>query len=782
MSSRSTQFIAQPPCYSVTKNLYVSFQAQHSPRKCLVMETESKTTTLFKDLVSGLVVFLVALPLCLGVALASNAPLMSGILAGIIGGIIVGFLSGSHTSVSGPAAGLTAVVAAQIALLDGNFESFLLVVFLAGVIQVVIGLLQGGSIAEFFPTSVIKGLLSAIGIILILKQIPHLFGHDTDPEGEMSFQQPDHENTFSELLAMTGDLHWGASVIGIASLVLLVIYGRISFFKKLNIPGPLIAVLFGTGVKFAYDQFMPGTNWQIGSSHLVQLPIAGSISEFTGFMTMADFSQLANPIVYTGAITVALVASLETLLNLEAVDKLDPQQRTSPPNRELVAQGAGNMVGGLIGAIPVTSVIIRSSVNINSGGRTKAAAIFHGFLLLFCVSMLPQILNQIPLSCLAAILILTGVKLASPHLFKEMWRGGWNEFIPFIVTTSAIVLTDLLIGILIGLGVSIAFILKNSLHRPIRRIMEKHVSGNVLRIQLANQVTFLNRGALNRVFDEIQDGEHVLIDASQTDYIDPDVRHLIRDFDEVTAPARGISVSLVGFKDDYEFEDKVQYVDYSNRDVQEKMTPSQALQLMLDGNERFQSGRQISRNLGRQVSSTAGGQFPIAVVLSCIDSRTPAELIFDMGLGDIFSVRVAGNVTSPQVLGSMEYGCSQAGSKLLLVVGHTRCGAVTAAVDLACSHQNATEATGCEHIDSIVDEVDHSIDDSIIERVSKTQAEQKNEIVDDVARMNVQHTVDKIREQSKVLRNMEINREIAIVGAMYDVSTGQVDVITPPIS
>ncbi len=737
----------------------------------------SRLQTVAADATSGLVVFLVALPLCLGVALASGAPLFSGVLAGIIGGIVVGLISGSQTSVSGPAAGLTAVVASQIALL-GSFEAFLTAVLIAGVMQIGMGLARAGSIAEFFPSSVIKGLLAAIGVILILKQIPHLFGHDTDPEGEMSFQQPDHENTFSELLAIIGDLHWGAAVIGLISLLILIINDRFALDKKLKVPAPLIVVVIGTLMKLSFDR-MADSTWQVGKSHLVRLPDADGIEQFVGFLQMADFTQLTNPAVYTAAITIALVASLETLLNLEAVDNIDPQQRVSPPNRELIAQGVGNMTAGLIGAIPVTSVIIRSSVNINAGGRTKAATVFHGFLLLFCGALLPHLLNQIPLSCLAAILLMTGIKLASPKLVKQMWSGGKYEFAPFMITTVSIVLTDLLIGILIGLGVSLGFILSSNLKRPIKRILEKHVGGDVLRIELGNQVSFLNRASISRILHDVPDGGHVLIDASNTDYIDPDVLVLLRDYEQKTAPAHDIKLSLLGFRSKYQFHDKIQYVDFSSRDVQESMTPAQTLQVLLDGNERFRTGQPLRRNLNRQLEATAESQHPLAVVLTCIDSRSPAEFIFDMGLGDLFSVRVAGNIVSAKVLGSMEYGCTQAGSKLVLVMGHTRCGAVTATVDLADQKKSAREATGCEHLDTILDAIAPSIDKQTLSSYKTADANERVSLVDDVARSNVINTIERIREHSTTLSKLEADGVIAIVGAMYDVSTGEVEIVTP---
>ena len=344
-----------------------------------------------------------------------------------------------------------------------------------------------------------------------------------------------------------------------------------------------------------------------------------------------DFSQWSNLAVYRAGAVIAAVASLETLLNLEAVDKIDPKQRTSPPSQELLAQGIGNVVVGLVGGIPITSVIVRSSVNIDAGGQTKLAAIVHGALLLVSVAFLPQWLNLIPLSCLAAILLVTGIKLASPTMVRQLWQEGRYQFAPFAVTVVAIVLTDLLIGILIGLAVSIGFILNSNLRRPIRRFVEEHLGGDVLHIELANQVSFLNRAALLRVLDDVPRGGHVLLDAQNTDYIDPDIQDLLRDFTKQAAPARGVEVSLLGFRNKYQLLDQIQYVDYSTRDLQNALTPRQVLQILSEGNERFRTGRRLTRDLGRQVRATAGGQHPLAVVLSCIDSRTPTELVFDLG-------------------------------------------------------------------------------------------------------------------------------------------------------
>lgn len=729
-----------------------------------------------KDLTAGLVVFLVALPLCLGIALASNASLESGLLAGIIGGIIVGTLSGSHTSVSGPAAGLAAIVLAQISSL-GSFEAFLLAVFFAGILQIALGFAKAGALSAFFPSSVIKGLLAAIGVLLILKQIPHVLGHDTDPEGEMSFSQPDQENTFSEIgTVLLGDIHVGAAVIGLLSIAVLVMWERNKKLKTSLVPGPLVVVMIGVMIQLAFRRL--GGIWEVTADHLVQIPVAETAAGMINFLKFPDFTQWTNPAIYLAAVTIAIVASLETLLNLEAVDKLDRFQRDSPPSRELLAQGVGNMVAGLIGAIPVTSVIVRSSVNVNVGAHSKVSAIFHGFLLLVCVALLPQYLNMIPLASLAAILLVTGFKLASPALFRQMWSEGKYQFAPFLITLVSIVLTDLLIGILIGLGVSVLFILNSNLRRPIRRIVETHLGGNILRLELANQVSFLNRAALYNLIHSAPSGSHLLIDATETDYIDPDVLSMIREFKEKTAPARDIKVSLKGFRSKYQLHDEIQFADHSTRELLDRVTPQQVLEFMREGNRRFRTGHRLSRDFKRQVDSTAQEQNPLAAVLSCIDSRVPAELVFDLGIGDIFSVRVAGNVVGTKSLASIEYGVAATGLKLVLVLGHTRCGAVTSSVDLISRHEDVTRATGSTHLPAIVNEIEPSVHPEDAERYQSLDQTEKERVVNAVAKRNVVHTVEQIKARSKLIREAVEAGQVMVVGALYDVRSGAIDFFT----
>jgi MFS superfamily sulfate permease-like transporter len=724
---------------------------------------------LTRDTVASVVVFLVALPLCLGIALASGAPLFAGIVSGVVGGIVVGVLSGSHTSVSGPAAGLTAVVLAQITAL-GSYETFLLAVVLAGVLQLGLGLGRAGALSAFVPTSVIKGLLAAIGIILVLKQIPHVLGHDTDPEGEMQFEQPDRENTFSALLEIYADLHLGAALIGLLSVALLLLWSRSERLASSRVPAPLAVVLLGLGLGAVFQAI--GGAWAIGSSHLVQVPIVtgGELGELLRF---PDFSQWANPRVHTAALTIGIVASLESLLNLQAVDRLDPEQRKSPANRELLAQGAGNIAAGLLGGIPVTSVIIRGSVNIHAGARSKVSAIGHGVLLLIAVVALPTALNRIPLSCLAAILLVTGFRLASPTLIRTMWKSGKDQFLPFALTVIAIVFTDLLVGLAIGIAVSLGFILNRQFRQPFRLIDEKHLRGEVLRVELADQVSFLNHNAIEGVLEAAPRGGHVVLDARNTEYIDPDVLALIREFRDVRAPARGVELSLLGFHDEYRAADEVLFVDYSTRQLQDALTPGQVLEILQRGNLRFASGRPLHRNHTRHIEATAQGQHPVAVVLSCIDSRTPAELILDLGLGDIFSVRVAGNGLSPKVLGSMEYGCAIAGARLILVLGHTRCGAVTGAIERAASKRPDVYAAEYENLRVLLRDIEATVELGEIGEFCDLALEERRAFVDEVARSNVTAVVQGIVAGSPALAGLVECGRIAIVGALYDVQTGK---------
>ncbi len=735
---------------------------------------------LARDALASVVVFLVAVPLCLGIAQASGADPFAGLIAGIVGGIVVGIASGSHTSVSGPAAGLTAVVAAQIASL-GSYETFLLAVILAGVIQITLGLLRAGVIAAYFPTSVIRGLLTAIGVILILKQFPHLVGLDTDPEGDLAFFQRDGRNTFSELIAAATSFHSGAALVGLVSLVLTIAWERIKWLKNSAIPGPFVVVLIGVALSQLMRTYAAsGSNWAISPSHLVQVPVADSLESFAKFLRFPDFARITDPKLLVAALTLAIVASLETLLNLEAVDKLDRQQRYSPPNRELLAQGIGNSVAGFLGGLPITSVIVRSSVNVNAGAKTKRSAVFHGLLLLLCTGFLPTVLNLIPLSSLAAVLIVTGFQLASPNLVQAMWKKGWNRFLPYVITVAAIVFTDLLIGVIIGLSVSMLFILTSNLKRPVRHVIERHVSGEVHRFELASQLSFFNRAILDAALRKLPRNSQVLLDARNTVFVDPDVIDFIQTYREKIAPARGITVSLLGFQDRHQLDDKIQYVDYVNRDLQQNMTPMQVFNVLKDGNQRFLENRPLTRLGGKQLAGCRAGQFPMAAVLACIDSRSPSELIFDLGLGDVFSVRIAGNIVSDRIIGSLEYACKVAGAKLVVVLGHTQCGAVTASADLMIEGVSAAKKTGCQHLDAVTNQIQAAIDKETLSKLKKATGDERSAVLSEICRRNIRRVMNALRTESKTLAQLECEGKIDFVGGLYDVASGKIEWLVEP--
>lgn len=478
------------------------------------------------DLSASVVVFLVALPLCLGIALGSGAPLFSGIIAGIVGGIVIGSFSGSQLSVSGPAAGLTVIVASAITKLQ-VFEAFLLAVFLAGMFQVILGFIKAGVIGDYIPNSVIKGMLAAIGLILILKQMPHLVGYDADFEGDQAFAQGDNKNTFSELGGIFNYITPGAIIIGIVSLLILIIW-ETKFFKSKKwlqlIPGPLVVVLAAVGINRYFAVSHP--EWALQSKHLVGLPISTDIASFVSFFRFPDLSYIGNPDVWISGFTIAIVASLETLLGIEAVDKLDPLKRVTPANRELKAQGMGNMVSGLIGGLPLTSVVVRSSANVMAGARSKMSTITHGTLLLVSVMFIPTLLNTIPLAALAAVLIFTGYKLAKVGLFKAFYKKGMDQFVPFVITILAILLTDLLVGIVIGILVGLFFMVRSNFRSSVFVVNDE----NKYLIRLRKDVSFLNKPIIKRNLEEVPENSYIMIDATRADFIDKDIIEEINNF------------------------------------------------------------------------------------------------------------------------------------------------------------------------------------------------------------------------------------------------------------
>ena len=497
-----------------------------------------------QDLPASIVVFFVAVPLCLGIALASGAPLFAGVIAGIVGGIVVGSLSNSSLGVSGPAAGLTVIVLNAITSL-GSFEVFLIAVVLAGCIQVALGVIRAGIIGYYFPAAVIKGMLTAIGIIIIIKQIPHAIGYDADYEGDLSFLQADGENTFSELIRMVDAVTPGAIVVCVLAMAIMLIWETDGVKKHpilKFVQGPLVAVVAGIAYQFLTSKYAPTLS--LSGSHLVNVPVADSFAGFFDQFSSPDFSAITIPAVWTAAATIAIVASLETLLSVEATDKMDPHRRTTNTNRELMAQGAGNVVSGLLGGLPITQVILRSSANIHSGGQTKLSTITHGILLLLCVATIPFILNLVPLAVLAAVLFMIGYKLAKPATFTAMYKLGWGQFLPFMTTVVGVVFTDLLTGIAIGLAVSVFMLLRNSFRNSHFLHLENNNGAKRVKMTLAEEVYFLNKGAIIKELNKLTPGSSITIDTSRSVSIDHDVQEVIRDFVK-TAKSKNISVQIV---------------------------------------------------------------------------------------------------------------------------------------------------------------------------------------------------------------------------------------------
>lgn len=717
-----------------------------------------KLSFLKNDIPSSIVVFLVALPLCLGVALASGAPLFSGVISGIIGGILVGIISKSNTSVSGPAAGLAAIVLSAITTLV-DFEVFLAAVVLAGFIQLVMGFLKAGIIANYVPSNVIKGLLAAIGILLILKQIPHALGYDPDAFDDTSFVQRDGENTFSALFKMLDFILPGAFIISAISILIMFTWDKTPLKKFKFLPASLVVVVLGVLINLLFKKINPSLTLE--QSHLVNLPPI-DMTDLSAYIHIPELSSFTNVKVYTVAFTLAIVASLETLLNIEAVDKLDPHKRESPPNRELIAQGFGNVAAGFLGGIPITSVIVRSSVNINSGNETKLSAILHGVLMLVSVLALGPILNQIPLASLAAILLMTGYKLAKVSLFKTMYQKGWNQFIPFIVTVLAIVFTDLLIGVLIGLAVSIFYLLRSNFRNPFTIGKEKLSIGEVLKLELSDEVSFLNKASIKDTLWNLPNSSKVIIDGSRSSFIDEDVLEVIEDFQVTVAPERNIKLEVLGIKSHYTPQDHLSFLHVIDSKRQRDLTPQKVLTLLQSGNERFVSGRSTEKYYQQQVSETSDDQNPMAVVVSCIDSRSSPEIVFDAGVGDLITVRVAGNVVNAEITGSIEYAIRKVGAKLIVVMGHLDCGVINSAIS----------GGGDKNIDLFTEKIRGVLAKGIFDYHGEELKDDK--LVESVTWLNAEMAAKEILEGSEYIKFKIESGEIGISAALYDINTGKV--------
>ena len=710
------------------------------------------------DFPAGMAVFLIAIPLSLGIALASGAPLFAGLIAGILSGIVIAPISGSALGISGPTAGLAIIVASAIEEL--GFNGFLLALFIAGILQIIMGLFKAGVIAYYFPSSVINGMLSGIGIVLCLKQIPHAIGYDRDYEGDSAFFQSDNYSSFTELVNMLSYSSLTAFLIALVSLAILILWEQ-PFMKKYSFfqlfQGVLIAIVVSIFINQNLLHFYP--EWALKDNHLVTLPLLENTNDLLNQLNYPDFDQINNPAIYLMALTLAIVASLKTLLSVEAVDKMDPLKRVTCTNRELIAQGIGNTCSSLLGGLPLAQVIVRSSISIQSGGKTKATSIISGLLLLFAVIFIPRLLNQIPLASLASVLLVVGYKLVRPKSFIVMYKAGAYHFIPFCITILGMILTDLLIGLVIGLFTALFSILLEN-YKSAFYFHESHI-GNKTIIRLSEHVSFLNKAHIKKTLEQLPHDSEVVIDATRSKYIDYDVFEIIEAY-KIEAHRKNIKLSIENLRG-YGVLKPVENVRASNYDSQRALNPQKVLKLLKDGNERFVSNLLSNRNLLEQINDTQQGQFPIAIILSCMDSRTSVELIFDQGLGDVFNTRVAGNIINDDILGSMEYACKLAGSKLIVVLGHSHCGAII----------GACNQVKLDHLSGLIHKIKPAVD--AVQAKESILASGDNEaFVQKVADTNVRLAVQLIRTKSPLLSAMEASGEIAIVGAMYDVETGKV--------
>ncbi len=713
------------------------------------------------DFLAGMVVSLIAIPLCLGIALSSGAPLFSGILSGIIGGVLVGAISGSHVSVSGPAAGLTVVVLSAITQL-GSFNIFLLALVLAGLFQILTGLLRAGFIADYIPSNVIQGLLCAIGILLITKQLPLALtlSHSLvvlkteliDLTAGISLQPLEN---------IINHINTGAVILSLGSLAVLVYIEHAGTKWIRSLPGAFVVVFLGILINELF--LISNSTLAQEGPHLVNLPTHRDFSDFIMQMQRPDWSALAEPKVYFFALIISIIASLENLLNIKAGERLDKKHRYCSKDRELIAQGIGNFFAGLVGGIPITSVIVRTSVNIQTGARTKLATIFHGLFILLAVILIPDALNKIPLSCLAAVLIYTGYKLTKPSIYLTIYHQGMDRFIPFIVTVIGILTLNLLSGILLGLITSLFFILKSNSQVRLDIIKEIYPKGIINRLVLPQQTTFLNTASLTAELNAIPKNSQLIIDARHSDYIDKEIIEFIKEFQTEHASHKNISLNLIGFKNQYKIHNFIDFINVTTYHVQATLTPAQALNILREGNQRFQQDTCIHRSFKTDIAHTATTQHPIAVVLGCMDSRVPVETIFDMSFGDLFCIRIAGNVVNDDVLASIEYACHAIGAKLIVVLGHTGCGAIKAACD----------GVKQGHITQLLDKINPAIQAETYTTDDRTG--KNRHFVHKVTQLNVANTLNHIYNQSDILKTLIESEQIGMVGALYEVNTGDVE-------
>lgn len=712
------------------------------------------------DLIAGSIVFLVAIPLCLGVALACGAPLYSGIISGICGGIVVGILSNSQLSVSGPSAAIAAVIINAMVYLT-SFNDLLVAIFLSGIVQLFMANKRFGFIADYIPSNIIQGMLSAIGLLLIIKQVPLAFTLSKNSTDLKVLLLDSAEGLGTHpALHFSFQINSGAAILSILCLASLLYFEKAKNSWLKYIPGPILVVILGTLVN---EWFIFKDSYLAQSGpRLVNLPEYNSVSHIWDTLASPNWNALENPYVYLYALLIASVTSLESLLNVNATERLDPKHQRIDTNRELFAQGIGNITASLLGGIPVSSVVVRSSVNIQSQAKSKVSTILHGFLLAFSFFFIPNILNHIPLCILASILIYTGYKLTQPKIYTNIYQQGLSRFLPFIATVIGILAFNLLFGIVLGLIINLIYILKFNSSARIDIIQENYPTGITNRLILPQQTTFLNKATIVAELNGIPNNSQLIIDARYAEFIDKEIIEYLKMYQNELAPARLISLNFIGFKDDYAIHDYINFINVTTYDAQSQLTPSEVLEILQQGNERFLNDQRIHRSNQIDIFHTSETQHPIAIVLGCIDSRVPVETVFDMTMGDLFCVRVAGNVVNDDILASIEYACNVVGAKLIVILGHTKCGAINA----ACEHVEKG------HITQLLGKIKPAI--QIEEKFSKNLALELN-FVDKVTNLNVAHSMMEIYSRSSILRDMLKANEIGIVGAIYDVTTGQVN-------
>jgi carbonic anhydrase len=703
------------------------------------------------DLPAGIAVFFVAVPLCLGIAHASGAPLISGLITGVIGGTIAGLISNSQLSVSGPAAGLTAIALSGIAAL-GSFEAFLFATVLAGLIQIVLGALKAGVVATYIPNTVIKGMLSAIGLILIIKQFPHLVGYDKEAMGVQEFSataqdlnsgSPEGENTLTLFLEGVTNLNQGVLLIGLISLVFLILWDKFFQAKLKAIPGSLLVVVIGIVINYIFEHSLFAH--PLETDHFVRIPKISSFIEFRDVSSFPDWRIWNKYALYSTAFTIAIVASIETLLSIEAVDKLDPQKRKTPANRELVAQGIGNTLAGLLGGLPMTAVIVRGSVNVSAGAHTKLSTIIHGSLILVAVVFFAPIMNLIPLASLAAVLIYTGFKLLAPQLLVEQFKKGWSQFIPFVVTVLAIVFSDLLIGVTIGIVTSIVFIVMEDYKGTVLQVSDL---GKRRRIVLGENITFLHKPKLVKILNELPNDIIVEVDGSRNFYIDKDILELIEDFKH-KAPQRNIEFIIGGIKQ------------MQNEDLQESMR--KAYERLFVNNEKWIADR--TKEDPDYFKKQAVGQTPQYLFIGCSDSRVPANEITGTDAGEMFVHRNIANMvvnTDINMLSVVQYSVEVLNVKHIIVCGHYGCGGVKEAMQ----HRS----------NGLIDKWLRNIKDVI--RLHKDELDaihDEHKKYDRLVELNVREQVINLMKTSFIQKNRAQYGFPEIHGWVYDISTGKIN-------